>query len=176
MKKRNPSTSAFSLVELTIALGVVVFSLVTILGLLAVGINSTRTSTVQTAATNILTSVAADLQAYPNITPSYTPVTAKGMINAGRSAIVTPLYGIQLPVGGAAATKNYTIYIGENGQTNSTAAGSIYQLNVWITASNTSGTPIHQETFARLLISWPAAVSYLKAQGYVESVVAINRT
>jgi uncharacterized protein (TIGR02598 family) len=178
MKKRNPSIAAFSLVELTIALGVVVFSLVTILGLLAVGINSTHTSTVQTAATNILTAVASDLEACPNITPSYSPATAKGTVNSGArgATLATPLYGIQFPVGGAAATKSYTIYIGENGQTNATAAGSLYQLNVWITASNASGSPIHQETFARLLITWPAAASYTKAQGSVESVVAINRT
>ena len=41
MKTRNTSISGFSLVEVTLALGVVVFCLVTILGLLAVGINST---------------------------------------------------------------------------------------------------------------------------------------
>jgi len=176
MKKRNKFTAAFSLVELTIALGVVVFCLVTILGLLAVGINSSRASTAQTSATNILTAVASDLEAYPNVTPSYNPPTTKGTINSVHSAIVSPLYGIQLPAGGAAAVKNYTIYLAENGQTNSTPTGCIYQLNITITASNTNNPPIHQETFARLLITWPATATPAKAQGSVESVVAINRT
>jgi len=177
MKKRNASIAAFSLVEVTLALGVVVFCLVTILGLLAVGINSTHSSTVQTSAANILTAVASDLEAAPNVTPSYTPASAKGTINTGGHGVslVTPLYGIQLPVNGVAATKPYTLYIGENGQTTASAASALYQLNVWITAYNNSA-PVHQETFARLLITWPAAAAYSNAPGYVESVVAINRT
>jgi len=179
MKKRKTSIIAFSLVEVTIALGVVVFCLVTILGLLAVGINSTHASTVQTSAANILTAVASDLEAAPNITPSY-GVDAKGTVEAGggrgAAPFTTPLYGIPLPTGGTGTNSTTKIYIGENGQTNSTAVGSLYQLNVWITANNTNTTPIHQETFARLLITWPAAAGYTNAQGYVENIIAINRT
>jgi hypothetical protein len=171
MKKRNISIAAFSLVEVTLALGVVVFCLVTILGLLAVGINSTHVSTVQTSATNILTAVASDLESTPNITSVYPLAQAKGTV-----AEKSPLYGISLPKGGAGATANQTIYIGENGQTNASPAAALYQLNVWITASNTTTAPIHQETFIRLLISWPATVGYANAQGYVENILAINRT
>jgi uncharacterized protein (TIGR02598 family) len=177
MKKRKPSIRAFSLVEVTVALGVIVFCLLTIIGLLAVGVNSTHSSTVQTAAANILTAIASDLEADPNITPSYSPATAKGAAAPSRfGTAATPLYGIQLPVGGAGASSTTKLYIGENGQTNSTAAGSLYQVNIWITANNTNTQPIHQETYARLLITWPAAATYTKPQGYVENVVAINRT
>jgi Tfp pilus assembly protein PilV len=184
MKKRKNSITAFSLVEVTIALAVVVFCLVTILGLLAVGINSTQASTVQTSATNILTAVASDLEADPNITPSYSPASAKGTVVPGTAATkftaatsyTTPLYGILFPAGGAGATTYTKLYIGENGQTNATAAAALYQLNVWITANNTNTVPIHQETFVRLLLTWPASVTYTSAQGYVENIIAINRT
>ncbi len=190
MKKRKPGILAFSLVEVTLALGVVAFCIVTILGLLAVGVNTTHVSTVQTSAANILTSVASDLEADPNLTPSYGTSYAKGsIVPITKAAVVatrftsaspavyasTPLYGIQLPAGGAGATSAAKIYIGENGQTNSSAANALYQLNVWMTANNTATAPIHQETTARLLITWPATAPYTSAQGYVETVVAINR-
>jgi Tfp pilus assembly protein PilV len=167
MKKRNPCISGFSLVEVTLALAVVVFGIVTILGLLAVGINSTHVSTTQTSATNILTEVASDLESTPNITPSYSPVSAKGSV-----AKTSPIFGITLPAGGTGAgTKLSPIYIGEDGQV-TTAGSALYQLNVWTTASSAT----QQETFVRLLITWPAAAAYTSPQGYVENIIAINRT
>ncbi len=183
MRKKKNSIAAFSLVEVTIALGIVVFCLVTILGLLAVGANSTHTSTVQTSAINILAAVASDVEAGPNITPSYSPATAKGTVNSGARGVklTTPLYGIQLPVGGSGTTTFSQIYIGDNGQVVATAAAALYQLNVWLKPSTTT----QQETYARMLISWPAQVSVFNAtgttfqtapQGYIEDVVAINRT
>jgi Tfp pilus assembly protein PilV len=175
MKKRTRSISAFSLVELTIALGVVGFCLLTIIGLLAVGINSTHSSTVQTSATNILTAFVSDLEAVPNITPSY--CAAKGTVSTPNgSASGSPIYNMIFPAGGNGATSTYKFYVGDNGLTNNSAAASSYQVNIWITAANTSATPPHQETFARVLITWPAAAAYTNAQGYVEDVVAINRT
>jgi len=168
MKKRNPSLSGFSLVEVTFALGVIVFCLVTILGLLAVGVNSTHVSTVQTSAINVLTEVTSDLESTPNITPSYSPVSAKGTV-----AETSPIYGIKLPASGAGASAiPTTIYIGEDGQKVATATSALYQLNVWTNASTTT----QQETFVRLLITWPAAAAYTSAQGYVENIIAINRT
>ncbi len=173
--------AAFSLVELTIALGVISFCLITIIGLLAVGVNSTHSSTVQTAATNILTAVSSDLEAVPNITPAYSLSVAKGTIaspaGSGRGTVNgSPVYGLTFPAGGSGASTSYKFYVVDNGLTNAAASASAYQVNIWITAANTSATPPHQETFARILISWPATAPYTSAQGYVENVVAINRT
>jgi hypothetical protein len=182
MKVRKRSISAFSLVELTIALGVITFCLLTIIGLLAIGISSTHSSTSQTAATNLLTAVTSDLEAVPNITPSYSSPTftsAKGTVQApgGIHAINgSPVYGLQLPAGITGSMLTYKFYVGENGLTNSSAAASLYQVNIWITPAGTASNPTHQETFARVLISWPATAAYANAQGYVENVVAINRT
>jgi len=168
MKKRNPSIAAFSLVEVTLALAVVVIALVALLGLLTVGITSTRASTAQTAATNILTAVAADLEATPNITPSYATHVAKGTL-----AQTSKIYGIAVPAGGSVASSTpQQKYIGENGQVVASASLALYQLNVWTHPSSTT----QQETFARLLITWPPTANYTNAQGYVENIIAINRT
>jgi uncharacterized protein (TIGR02598 family) len=61
----NSRTDAFSLVEVTLALGVAAFCLIAVFGLLPVGVQTNRNATSQTAATNIIAAVAADLRATP---------------------------------------------------------------------------------------------------------------
>jgi len=64
MKKRS-ATAAFSLVELTLALGVAAFCLIAVFGLVPVGVQTTRNATSETAATSILSSVVSDIRASP---------------------------------------------------------------------------------------------------------------
>lgn len=64
MKKLSTS-AGFSLVELTLALGVAAFCLIGVFGLVPVGVQTNRNATSQTAATNILSSVVSDLRASP---------------------------------------------------------------------------------------------------------------
>jgi uncharacterized protein (TIGR02598 family) len=59
------STSAFSLVELTLAIGIAAFCLIAVLGLMPVGVQTNRNATSQTVATNIMAAVIADLRATP---------------------------------------------------------------------------------------------------------------
>ena len=63
--KRFRSRAAFSLVEVTIALGVAAVCLVAVMGLLPVGINTNQASFQQTIATNILSAVVSDLRTVP---------------------------------------------------------------------------------------------------------------
>jgi len=58
-------TSAFSLVEVTLALGIAAFCLIAVFGLLPVAALTNRNATSQTAATNIMAAVIADLRATP---------------------------------------------------------------------------------------------------------------
>ena len=58
-------TSAFSLVEVTLALGIASFCLITVFALLPIGVLTNRNATSQTRATNIMAAVMADLQATP---------------------------------------------------------------------------------------------------------------
>ena len=63
MKRRK--TWAFSLVEVTLALGIAAFCLIAVFGLMPVGVQTNRNATSQTAATNIIATVVADLRATP---------------------------------------------------------------------------------------------------------------
>ena len=67
MKKR--SSSAFSLVEVTLALGIAAFCLIAVFGLIPIAVQTNRNATSQTAATNIMAAVVADLRATPLTTP-----------------------------------------------------------------------------------------------------------
>jgi Tfp pilus assembly protein PilV len=158
MKKRNHSIAGFSLVEVTLALGVASFSLLTFFGLLSVGVNSNRTSSEQTAATNILTSIVSDIRSTPNPLP-------KG---SQRNSTV---FGITIPASNAvSSTTPSTLYIGENAEL-TTENAARYRLTFWTTASTTT----KPETIVRLLITWPAKAPYTSALGSVESVIALDR-
>lgn len=56
------AASGFSLVEITLALGIVSFGLVATLGTMAVGLNTVRDATTQAAASNIARQLRGDLQ------------------------------------------------------------------------------------------------------------------
>ena len=61
MKQR--SWSAFSLIELTLAIGIAAFCLLAVMGLIPIAVQTNRNATSQTAATNIIASVIADMRA-----------------------------------------------------------------------------------------------------------------
>jgi uncharacterized protein (TIGR02598 family) len=65
MKRRSYTTAAFSLIEVTLAVGVAAFCLVAIFGLVPVGVQTNRNATSQSAATNIVAAVIADLRGTP---------------------------------------------------------------------------------------------------------------
>jgi type II secretory pathway pseudopilin PulG len=56
-------TSAFSLVELTVAIGIAAFCLIAVFGLVPVGVQTNRNATSQTAGTSVISAVLADLRA-----------------------------------------------------------------------------------------------------------------
>lgn len=61
--RRLFAAPAFSLVELTLALGIAAFCLITVFALVPVAMLTNRNATSQTAATNIMASVIADMRA-----------------------------------------------------------------------------------------------------------------
>ena len=70
------SVASFSLVEVTLALGVAAFCLIAILGLLPAGLNTNQNSTRQTTANGILSAILTDIRA------------------TSRTATQSPLFGI----------------------------------------------------------------------------------
>jgi uncharacterized protein (TIGR02598 family) len=63
----NCKTAAFSLVEVTLALGVAAFCLLAVLGLLPVGVQTNRNASSQTIASNIIATVVSDLRTTPAV-------------------------------------------------------------------------------------------------------------
>jgi len=61
--KRLSAAAAFSLVEITLALGIAAFCLLTVFALVPIAVLANRNATSQTAATNIMASVIADMRA-----------------------------------------------------------------------------------------------------------------
>lgn len=74
MRPSRYKPAGFSLVELTLALGVAALCLIAVFGLMPVGVQANRNATSQTQATNIAAAVAADLRGTPrgyNTSPQF---------------------------------------------------------------------------------------------------------
>jgi uncharacterized protein (TIGR02598 family) len=131
VKKRN--RRAFSLVEVTLALGIAAFCLIAVFGLMPVGVQTNRNATSQTSATSILS----DVIAYMRATPKTTSISTQ--------------YGIAF-----STNSTTTLYFDGQGQfATSLGANSRYRLTVTI-PNNPAGP--NSATFADLKVTWPAAV------------------
>ena len=94
MKRSVCLAAAFSLVELTLAIGVAAFALIAVFGLMPVGVQTNRNATSQTAATNIIASVIADMQATTSATSPQYGITfgiAKTLYFDGAGQFAIPL-------------------------------------------------------------------------------------
>ena len=109
MKLFKQRVAAFSLVELTLALGIAAFCLIAVLGLIPIAVQTNRNATSQTAGTGIIASVISDMRATTSST--------------------SPQYGITF---GAAKT----LYFDSAGQfTTSLGANSRYRVSVTFPSS-----------------------------------------
>jgi type II secretory pathway pseudopilin PulG len=69
MKRSRPETSAFSLVEVTLALGVAAFCLIAVLGLFPTSLKTQQASIQQTTANQIISTIFSDLRADVRLPP-----------------------------------------------------------------------------------------------------------
>jgi type II secretory pathway pseudopilin PulG len=148
--KRPPSKSAhcFSLVEVTIALGVAALSLIAIFGLLPIGVETNRNAASQTAAANILAGVTADMRATPN------------------DQITSRQYQVTF---GAPQT----IYFDEVGHfAPAPMPTAKYRLDIAYPPG--PGLP-RAATYVRLGVSWPARSDPARAAGRVQLFAAFDR-
>src|SRR6266571_3426648 len=140
---------AFSLVELTLALGVAAFCLLAVFGLMPIGVQTNRSSTSQTAAANIMAAVVADLRG----TPKANTISAQFGIIIPTDPTSPPQFVAPdfVPCsGGQTSTTSQIRYIDSQGQSSSSfnPATSRYRLIVTFvkntTATSTTGaTYVH---------------------------------
>lgn len=148
MIRHNFFSTAFSLVEVTIALGVAALCLIAVFGLLPIGVQTNRAAIAQSAAASILSSVTADLRSTPKVNSTSTQFG----ITFG-----TPI----------------TLYFDGEG-TFSTVAGanSRYRLTATFPTSPAGSSA---PTFALLRVTWPAAANIANPSGSVETFAAFDR-
>lgn len=138
--------AAFSLVEVTLALGIAAVGLTAVFGLLPIAAKSNRDASAQTAASEILSAVVADLRATP------------------KTSTTSPQYAINF----GASTKLYLNAVGK--PSSSLQLDSIYQLSVTF-----SSTPDVGLVYADVSVTWPATAGQQKATGSAETLAIINR-
>jgi uncharacterized protein (TIGR02598 family) len=146
MRLWNCKNASFSLVEVTLALGIAAFCLIAVFGLMPIGVQTNRNAASQTAATNIISAVVADLRA----TPKTSTTSSQFAIQFGQSK---DLY-----------------FNGTGGFVPDTPdANSRYHLNITFPSSPT-GLP-----YADLKVTWPAAATAANASGSLEMFAAFDR-
>lgn len=154
MKKQF--TCAFSLVELTLAIGIAAFCLLAVMALIPVAVQTNRNATSQTAATNIVASVIADMRATTSsISPQYriTFGTAKTLYFDGAGQCSVDVNG---------STK-------VDGSAWSPPLQTRCQLNITF-SSSPSGL-----SYADIRATWPAAATAANASGSAEMFAAFDR-
>jgi uncharacterized protein (TIGR02598 family) len=148
MRPSRCKAAGFSLVELTLALGVAALCLISVFGLMPVGVQANRNATSQTRATNIAAAVTADLRGTP------------------RANRTSAQFGITFGT-------NTTLYFNSSGQfTTLLDANSHYRLNVrWnITGGCSTALPC-----ADIKVTWPAPATPANALGSTEIFAAFDR-
>lgn len=163
--------AAFSLVEVTLALGIAAFAMISILGLLPVGLSGAQRATEQTSAVALATGIGDDL------------------LSTGAMA-ASPLYGVTVPPRGSTTAQTINFFIkhsdvapgeqaeGEEGNgassvgfiKSATSAGCRYAVEVkWQTYTNAPNVKVGNVT-----VWWPAQATVAKSLGKVVVSVAIN--
>jgi uncharacterized protein (TIGR02598 family) len=153
MKFTRPAyQGGFSLVEVVVALGVAAFCLLTLMGLLVVGINGSSMSAQQSVAVNIATAVATDLRATPLNCQNYTPSLK----------LYSPRFGITVPAP-TAGNGMQTFYVSVDGTpltqvypatTSTPPANTAYRVTVQGPLRPTvTGQRVASPVF--ILVTWP---------------------
>ena len=152
MKCRIHVSAGFSLVEVTLALGVAAFCLIALFGLLPLGVQTNQTSISQTAAASVLSSVGADLRATP------------------KTSLRSPQYDITF---GAA---KFLYFDAEGRSVSPTDPNTTPRYRVTITFP-ASPVGAFAPTFVSLKVTWPALVdpATTTLAGLVETFAAVDR-
>src|SRR5438552_15843733 len=146
------SIGAFSLVEVTLAIGIAAFCLITVFALVPIAVLANRNATSQTAANNIMAAVVADLRA---TSKANTTSTQFGMT-----------FGTNRCADGCSQPP---LYFDSSGQfTTTLGPNSRYQLNITWYGSNGL-------RYADLKVTWPAAATAANAAGSTEMFVGFDR-
>ena len=158
MKRSLHATAAFSLVEITLALGIAAFCLIAVLGMLPVGLKTQQGSVNQTKANAIILQIMADLRADVRLPPGQVSKANQFGLNGHWLAQGRP----------------DTLYFTNDGQQISVnpPVNAVFRATITYLFPPTATTSI-----AKISVSWPAQVDPAAAPpaGSAETFVAVNR-
>jgi hypothetical protein len=166
-------SDAFSLTELTLALGVAAFCLITVFALVPVGVQTNRNATSQTIATNLAALAVADLRAAKTgsfmlgITMPTDPTSPPQFLPPD----VVPCSG-----GQTSATSQIRYFDSQGQVSSSISSTSLYRLIVTF-VKNTTATATTGATYVNVKVTWPAAVDpcAITPSGSVQMFAALDR-
>jgi uncharacterized protein (TIGR02598 family) len=162
MKQSLPQDSGFSLVEVTLALGIAAFCLIAVLGLLPTSLKTQQASIEQTTANSIIAQIYSDLRADLRLPPGL----ASHETEAG---FQPPLHGHWLH-----ALTPDTLYFTQEGKpVNSGQDIPVFKATITYNPLPPSGGT----SLANITVSWPADPSQPGAipTGSVTTLIAVNR-
>jgi len=169
MKGSAPETSGFSLVEVTLALGVAALSLIAVLGLLPTSLKTQQASIQQTTANQIISTIFSDLRADIRLPPGLEskvcgddPPCAWGDLHGHWHDIATP----------------FTLYFTKEGKQTGTLNGTPPADAVFRATITYRFPPSETTSLASIRVTWPAPVDPDNGSvpaGSVTSLIAVNR-
>ncbi len=165
MKQRSRVSSAFSLAEVVLALGVAALALVAVMGMLPVGLKVQQTSSSQTKANAVMSQAIDFLRADVRLPPGQQKKAQGDWTNLNGH-----WQGMAVPD---------TLFFTNDGKQNGYGTGSapaapadaVFRATITYLFPPTATTSI-----AKITVSWPAAQSDLtKVAGSIEMFAAVNR-
>jgi uncharacterized protein (TIGR02598 family) len=159
-RSARSARSAFTLIEVTLALGVATFCLTSVFGLVPIGLTTNQNSSQQTTAAGIATAVSADLRG----TPAANGTTSRFQIPVPSSAALNQVHTLFFSQGGTPAP-------GSTVDSLPVASGSnpsLYQATITFNAD-----PNSPKVFkVWILVTWPALAAGTQSQPSMPSSFA----
>jgi uncharacterized protein (TIGR02598 family) len=162
MKPPVRRTAGFSLVEVTLALGVAAFCLIVLVGLLPAGLKTQQASAQQTIANEIMSEILGDLRADIRLPPGQ--ASHEGDSGFGLHGHWAQLYAPD------------TLYFDQQGNwlqlNGSPPAGATFRSKITYLFPPNASTSV-----ANIIVSWPAQVdpATVMPAGSVQTFIAVNR-
>ena len=160
--------SGFSLIEVTLALGLSAFCLTTLIGLIPVGLRSNQSSQEKCSAADVAAILLSDLQSAP-----------KGkLLMTGSNQQVD---GLTIPEADTVVTTGtQQIYYSEavdshNSHFSTSSAGTRYLVSVSIQPPKMTNLAQRGATNVHVRVTWPALADAKSAQGALEMFSALDR-
>lgn len=159
MKTSARKPTAFSLVEVVLALGVASVCMVSIFSLIPIGLAASQSASEQTMADGIISAIASDLRGTPSTTP-------------GSRGTLSKQFAISIPPNPVSSGTTSTLFFTSSGQPTIDTAKGRYRVIVSFLSNGT--TPSKSATMTNIKVSWPATTQ-TTAAGSAQTFIAMDR-